>query len=276
MNGLRFLWGPPKGNLEKASITFLVTPSWGGRTLQFAVPLRVVRFTLIIALLLALAVLMAAFGFGRVAIEARSAARISAQNDSLRSQFSRLEALDRELKDLSAVDVKLRKIAGLDAYDGPADPAGAAPQGAVATMGEQPIHHAGKAWTFTAPDQVPSRGPISQGFHEAGIGDGLHPGVDIPGPTNSPICAAGNGIVSKVGVDSVYGNMVIINHSNGIESLYGHASRVLVALGDTVWAGQEIAAVGNTGRSSAPHLHFAILRHGQPVDPSIFVSGLGK
>jgi murein DD-endopeptidase MepM/ murein hydrolase activator NlpD len=269
-----FSWGPPREVRGKAFVTFVVTPSWGGKTLQFALPFKVMRLLLVLAGVLVLGVIVAILGLGKVVLVAHSATRLAAENDSLKVQFARLEQLDREMQDMSAVDSKLRKLAGLDVYETqPARDGSDTP--ASPGQARKPQHHPG-IWSFGAPNLAPRQGPISQGFHEAGVGDGAHPGIDIPGPLGAPICAAGNGIVSRVGVDSVYGNMVIISHGSGLESLYGHTSKVLVAQGDTVWAGDEIAEVGNSGRSSAPHLHFAVLRDGQAVDPSGFIRSWGK
>jgi murein DD-endopeptidase MepM/ murein hydrolase activator NlpD len=269
-----FSWGPPREVRGKAFVTFVVTPSWGGKTLQFALPFRAMRLLLVLAGVLLLGLIVAVLGFGRVVFVAHSATRLAAENDSLKVQFARLEQLDREMQDILAVDSKLRKMAGLDVYEAPSAGEGS---GAQTPPGQarKPQHHAG-IWSFAAPSQAPRQGPISQGFHDAAAGEGAHPGIDIPGPLGAPICATGNGIVSRVGIDSVYGNMVTINHGNGLESLYGHTSKVLVAQGDTVWAGDEIAEVGNSGRSSAPHLHFGVFRDGQAVDPSGFIRSWGK
>ena len=81
------------------------------------------------------------------------------------------------------------------------------------------------------------------------------------------MAAAGEGVVTFVGSDPVFGNVLVIGHGPRLATMYGHASRVLVRVGDYVTAGQAVAVVGSTGRSSAPHLHFEVQWDGRAVDP---------
>jgi len=98
-----------------------------------------------------------------------------------------------------------------------------------------------------------------------------HPGIDIAVPVGSSVRAAGGGVVEAAGADSDYGMFVLLRHRDGYETMYGHASRVLVHEGDSVQAGQVIALSGNSGRSTAPHLHFEIRREGKSLDPLTMV-----
>ncbi|MFL5381564.1 MAG: peptidoglycan DD-metalloendopeptidase family protein [Longimicrobiaceae bacterium] len=99
-----------------------------------------------------------------------------------------------------------------------------------------------------------------------------HPGLDIAVAAGSRILAAGEGTVLEAGDDPVYGRFVVIGHGGGYQSLYGHASRLLVQPHQHVRAEQVIALSGSTGVSTAPHLHFEIRRNGQALDPRRFVS----
>jgi murein DD-endopeptidase MepM/ murein hydrolase activator NlpD len=126
---------------------------------------------------------------------------------------------------------------------------------------------------------TPSHWPLDlQGFVTRGrVGEGsggdgeAHEGIDIAVPVGTPIRAAGGGTVEAAGADADYGMFVLLRHPGGYESMYGHASRVLVREGDSVVAGQVIALTGSSGRSTAPHLHFEIRREGQSLDPLTFV-----
>ena len=97
----------------------------------------------------------------------------------------------------------------------------------------------------------------------------LHAGVDYAAPRGTPILAAGNGIVEKAGRSSGYGNLIVIKHTNGYETAYGHQSRFAkgIAPGVRVHQGQVIGYVGSTGLSTGPHVHFEIRVNHQPVDP---------
>lgn len=95
----------------------------------------------------------------------------------------------------------------------------------------------------------------------------FHKGTDIPVPEGTPVHAAGDGTVTSAHFSSSAGNMVIIQHANGVTTKYFHNSRLLVSAGDTVTAGQVIALSGNTGNSTGPHLHFEFWVNGRVVDP---------
>ena len=95
----------------------------------------------------------------------------------------------------------------------------------------------------------------------------MHKGVDVGAPMGTPIVAAQAGTVTFAGEWGSYGNIVIIDHGDGVETRYAHQSQVGVAAGDRVEAGQAIGAVGSTGRSTGPHLHFEVRVDGEAIDP---------
>jgi murein DD-endopeptidase MepM/ murein hydrolase activator NlpD len=95
----------------------------------------------------------------------------------------------------------------------------------------------------------------------------FHSGVDIGAPSGATIVAAGDGTVISAAYNSGYGNMTMIDHGNGLVSVYGHQSRISVSRGQHVTKGQTIGAVGSTGMSTGPHLHFEIRVNGEPRDP---------
>ncbi|HEY9726625.1 MAG TPA: peptidoglycan DD-metalloendopeptidase family protein [Chroococcales cyanobacterium] len=117
----------------------------------------------------------------------------------------------------------------------------------------------------------PSDGPITSGFgwrrHPILGYVRFHSGLDFGASYGSVIRAAESGRVIFAGWYSGYGNAVIINHGDGITTLYGHTSKLYVSEGQTVQVGQAIAAVGSTGLSTGPHLHFEVRKNGEPVDP---------
>jgi len=121
------------------------------------------------------------------------------------------------------------------------------------------------------------RGFVTRNYGSRGEGtvEG-HPGVDIAVPSGSYVRAMGSGIVEEAGEDDVYGRYVRIAHRDGLSSLYGHNSWLFVQPGDSVQRLQVIALSGNTGRSTAPHLHFEIRRDGELIDPLAFVNQGGE
>lgn len=99
-----------------------------------------------------------------------------------------------------------------------------------------------------------------------------HAGLDIAAPTGTPIRAVMSGTVVSAGERGGYGNTVVVEHSDGSRGLYAHCSRLDVAAGQRIRAGQPIAAVGSTGRSTGPHLHFELRIDGEAVDPESHLS----
>ena len=96
----------------------------------------------------------------------------------------------------------------------------------------------------------------------------FHKGIDLAAPLGTEVFAARDGTVGLVGVDPIMGNMVILNHEAGYQTIYGHLAEVHVQLNDAVRSGMIIGAVGTTGYSTGPHLHFEIRRRGASRDPA--------
>jgi murein DD-endopeptidase MepM/ murein hydrolase activator NlpD len=129
---------------------------------------------------------------------------------------------------------------------------------------------------------LPQNTPVTEGFVGSGFGSRLdpfsgqmtmHAGLDFAAPVGTPILAAAGGVVSAAEQNPAYGNMVVVDHGNGLQTLYAHASKLEVRAGDIVRTGQQIARVGSTGRSTGAHLHFEVHVKGVPQNPARFLSG---
>lgn len=118
-----------------------------------------------------------------------------------------------------------------------------------------------------------STGKISSRFgSRESIRNHVHKGIDIAARNGTAIKAAASGTVKNAGFNNGgYGNLVIIDHGNGIETYYGHCSKIYVSVGQTVNAGDLIAAVGSTGNSTGNHLHFEIRNNGSQVNPQNYL-----
>jgi murein DD-endopeptidase MepM/ murein hydrolase activator NlpD len=101
----------------------------------------------------------------------------------------------------------------------------------------------------------------------------LHTGLDFPADVGTPIVAAAGGVVRTVESHPAYGQMLEIDHGNGLVTRYAHTSAILVKPGDFVKRGQTVARVGTTGRSTGPHLHFEVMVDGVMQDPAKFLAG---
>lgn len=125
---------------------------------------------------------------------------------------------------------------------------------------------------------LPLRSPLSRAAKTSGFGMRAHPllggmrfhsGIDLAAPQGSTVVATADGIVVASGWNGGYGLEVLLNHGGGLETRYGHLSRITVQLGQSVRAGETIGLVGSTGRSTGPHLHYETRVNGTAVRPPI-------
>jgi murein DD-endopeptidase MepM/ murein hydrolase activator NlpD len=127
---------------------------------------------------------------------------------------------------------------------------------------------------------IPTMLPVEGGWYSSNYGwridpftgqRAFHEGIDVMAETGTPIVAAAGGVVVYSEFHPQYGNMIEIDHGNGLITRYAHASRRLVKVGDVVLRGAKIAEVGSTGRATGSHLHFEVRQNGAPVNPNQFL-----
>jgi murein DD-endopeptidase MepM/ murein hydrolase activator NlpD len=99
----------------------------------------------------------------------------------------------------------------------------------------------------------------------------MHEGIDIAHQVGAPIVSPAAGIITYASAHPGYGNLITIDHGYGISTQYGHVSRFYVRAGEKIKRGQKIAAVGNTGRSTGPHLHYEVRVNGVPINPKPYI-----
>jgi murein DD-endopeptidase MepM/ murein hydrolase activator NlpD len=132
-----------------------------------------------------------------------------------------------------------------------------------------------KTLLASIPSIMPTKGYITSGFGMridpfTGL-HGFHGGIDISAKPGTPVVATGDGIVTFVGPYGNGGNTIMVDHGYGVETFYMHLSRTFAKTGNMVQRSQEIGAVGNTGRSTGPHLHYGLKVSGIPTDPRRFI-----
>ena len=132
-----------------------------------------------------------------------------------------------------------------------------------------------KTMLASTPSVWPTRGWISSrfGYRVSPFTNQkeFHKGIDISTRMNTPIIAPADGLVSSTGKDHAMGKMLVINHSYGVKTRYGHMSKILVKKGQYVKRGQKIALVGKSGRTTGPHLHYEVYLNGLPVNPLRYI-----
>ena len=130
--------------------------------------------------------------------------------------------------------------------------------------------------SLMVPNSKPLDGPVGSGFgfrsDPISGRAALHTGLDFPADIGTPIQASAGGLVVASEWHPEYGHVVELDHGNGLTTRYAHCSKVLVNAGSLVRRGQVIAQVGNSGRSTGPHLHFEVLVDGTPQDPARFLA----
>lgn len=126
----------------------------------------------------------------------------------------------------------------------------------------------------------PEGRPVQEGFISSYFGQradpftgytATHKGIDFAGPEGTSVISVAAGLVTFAGDRAGYGNMVEVNHGNGMVTRYGHNEKLLVKQGEMIRKGQEVALMGSTGRSTGPHLHFEVVKNGIQVDPLRFI-----
>lgn len=175
-------------------------------------------------------------------------------NDNLLADKSELEALKRELeKEEDELEAKLEEIAMQNSLD--------VSQGTIISSGSWPV-----------PGKTRVSSPYGYRIHPILNTRKLHTGIDIPAPTGTPAVAIDNGTVIFSGVQSGYGNTLMIKHDDGKVTLYAHNDKLLASVGDRVQKGQVVTKIGSTGRSTGPHLHFEVRINGKTTDPMKYIS----
>lgn len=134
--------------------------------------------------------------------------------------------------------------------------------------------YTGGKFAFPAPSMISVTSQYGYRVHPIFKTTKYHSGMDLAAPQGSNTVAAEAGVVRMAGWNGGYGYCVIIDHGNGLATLYGHNSKLLVSAGQSVSRGQVIAKVGSTGNSTGPHLHFEVLINGATTDPAPYI-GLG-
>jgi murein DD-endopeptidase MepM/ murein hydrolase activator NlpD len=268
--------------MQRPGYTVVVHRDGTVATREFHVPRWVARAAAIAGAVILVTVILLAATYGPILAAAARAPLLERRVERLTAENQRVSELARALDEAEARYAQLRGMLG--AQIGPPPPEsspaglGAAERLYVAPPLLARAPGAADSSTEASGPSVPHVWPLTvPSYRTRGMVVGsdspqeTHPGIDLAVPVGSDVLASGGGVVREAGQDSAYGLYVLIQHPRGYQSMYGHLSRILVAKNDLVRAGQVIALSGNTGHSTAPHLHFEIRRAGQSLDPLTLV-----
>ncbi len=242
---------------------------------QVRVRAWVARLAIGFTIAIVIAAIMAVVLYGPTARAAARAPFLEREVARLKAENGRVLELARRLDEVESRYAQLRGMLGASVVLPGTSPAQGEGKADDRLYVAPPMVAAtpSAADTTAAGPSVPRRWPLSvPSYRTRGLAIGdprleAHNGLDLAVPVGADVRATGGGQITETGTDSAYGLYIRINHGSGYSSMYGHLSRVVVARGDMVRPGQVIGLSGSSGRSTAPHLHFEILRAGRSVDP---------
>ncbi|HPF36629.1 M23 family metallopeptidase [bacterium] len=241
----------------------LLLPSDDGSTHEFGIS-RPLLITLTLAMvLLGVFFVLVLLSYASLSDQAREVPDLKRELVATKSQLVRVQDLNRELEGMRDLQERLLTMLGVAPADSAAD-------GLSRRLGEV----AGVIMT-PPPEVWPLHGYVTKEFQEGDLPRGVepHPGIDLAAPVDTPIGAAGRGIVQQAGWDDSLGNYVEIRHGFGYVTVYGHCNSLAVRVGDRVDVGQTIGTLGGTGQVTAPHLHFEVWKDGEAMDPRVALPG---
>ena len=222
---------------------------------------------------------------------------LAARLAELQAASTRLDALGERLAQMGQLSLdefdfsNPAPVGGPEEYEGVTATDGDQLQGALDRLSEKLRRQASQLDTLQflmvnrqlESDLTPTGWPVRKGYISSRYGERTDPftgkrthhrGLDFAGTRGTEVLSVASGVVIRAGKNGAYGNFVEIDHGNGYRTRYAHNQELAVEPGDHVTAGQVIGLMGSTGRASAPHVHFEVLKDGNIVNPSKFVSNL--
>jgi murein DD-endopeptidase MepM/ murein hydrolase activator NlpD len=281
--------------MQQNYFILVLAHSLRGKLRRVRVPIKLVYAVMALALLGCISI------FGFISSYARMAWKVANYNalrnevEALRTRYQRLQKVTNQTnQQMASLEMFANEVSiayGIkQKLEGPA---GIASEGrllptysdSVAAYRMLRSYHGAennfaRRWhTNVQPSIWPVEGRLMGGFGERTdpfSGEGaMHTGVDISAPSGTPVCATADGIVTLAAWSNGYGQLVVVDHGGGFETYYAHLSRFAVVEGQEVRRGEQVGAVGSTGRVTAPHLHYEVRIGGAPVNPHTYLARAG-
>jgi murein DD-endopeptidase MepM/ murein hydrolase activator NlpD len=239
---------------------------------SYRIPLLRFRIGLAVLVTVGLVLVLGIAFYGPIARAAARVPNLEREVGRLRSDNEKIRQLAAALDSAEANYAQLRRMVGADLVPDPVRVGSALPIAPAIVVRPRRLESPPPAGA-SIPRRWPldQRGYLTRGQVVADSADGAHPGIDLAVPVGALVRAAGGGTVLEAGNDREYGYFVLLQHPDGYQTMYGHLSRIVVEPGRSVGTGEVLGRSGNTGRSSAPHLHFEVRRNGVSIDPLTLV-----
>lgn len=294
--------------MEKKFYAFLIFPGAHGRLHKIQLPFYIIHLVLALSVVGIMTVAALANSYARMLLKVSNYNNLRSEREALKTQYRTLESTvtstNAQLDSLQSLAAEVALTYGFGDTRRPRFPAAVL---ALATQTNATVDSSFRASLYaynlirraslepdgsasglgmfsnpqvvrsTIPSIWPVRGQITAGFGQRMdpfSGEGaFHPGVDISVPFGTKVEAAADGIVLEAGPESGYGNQVLIDHGYGLTTKYGHLSKIFVVVGQELKRGQVIGAVGMTGKTTGPHLHYEVHVQDTPVNPVKYLHG---
>jgi murein DD-endopeptidase MepM/ murein hydrolase activator NlpD len=294
--------------MDKKVYTFLIFPGAHGRVRRISLPLYAVHSALAFIVISLTTMVALGTSYARMLLKVSDYNNVRAEREALKTQYKSLEnsvsRTNAKLNSLQSLATEVALAYGFGEARRTQFPESVLALAAQTNTTVDSGYHASlyafnllKTASFTpatnankqslvpmvamAGSNLPSIWPV-HGRVTAGFGERMdplngegafHAGIDIAAPTGTEIVSSGDGIVLSAGPDAGYGNSVLIDHGYGIQTRYGHLSKVSVVVGEDVKRGEVIGQVGMTGRATGPHLHYEVHVQDTPVNPAKYLHG---
>jgi murein DD-endopeptidase MepM/ murein hydrolase activator NlpD len=281
--------------MQQNYFILVLAHSLRGKLRRVRVPLKVVYSVIALAMLGCISIFCFISSYARMAWKVANYNALRSEVEALRTRYQRLQKVSNQTnQQMASLEMFANEVSiayGIkQKLEGPA---GIAAEGrllptysdSVAAYRVLRSYHGvennfARRWhTNVQPSIWPVEGRLMGGFGERTdpfSGEGaMHTGVDISAPTGTPVRATADGIVTSAAWSSGYGQLVVVDHGGGYETYYAHLSRFTVVEGQEVRRGDQIGAVGSTGRVTAPHLHYEVRIGGAPVNPHTYLAKAG-
>ena len=254
------------------SVSIIVQRDSDLKASSYRFPEWLLRAGVVGALVITVLLVSAVAFYGPIARQAARVPGLERDIERLSVDRSRIRELALALDSVEAGYSRLLAMVGADVVPDPVQvgsPLPVAPAVVVVPAGMRRRFEGGPSVPRHWP--LDDRGFVTRGQVPASSPEEPHPGLDVAVAVGVLVRAAGGGTVLQTGEGAEYGRFVLLQHPNGYQTLYGHLSRVTTREGERIGSGEVLGRSGNTGRSSAPHLHFEIRQNGVSIDPLTMV-----
>jgi murein DD-endopeptidase MepM/ murein hydrolase activator NlpD len=256
----------------------MFVPEDNGKTFTLRIPKYVLYSVIFFIFFIFSGMVLLLLKSGEIAAKLQVLSLIRMENEKITKENNELRLITEKIYHLDQLSKYLNRLSSIPnndtGYQKDQIPKKSielnAHNGSIVSYKTQAVQHTARSEKIGSfPNIVPVEGWITRQFNLDSItSNSGHQGLDLAAALGTPIKASAPGVVGKIENDKYFGLIVTILHENGFVTRYGHCSQILVSKHDRVNRGQTIALVGNTGRSSAPHLHYEVLKDGKYIDPS--------